>query len=112
MRKIFTFFLALVASVGTMMAAKDGAAFPEDLGVADISRITATINGAAPLGIEGVSAGEPMVLLKALFTIADPSGIDHTNVQSPTSNGKLIKDGQLFILRNGELFNAQGVRVK
>lgn len=39
------------------------------------------------------------------------SGIDEIN-SSNTQTIKLLKQGQLYILRNGEMYNAQGARVK
>ena len=42
-----------------------------------------------------------------------PSDFDQiTNQQSKINNKKLIKDGQLYIQRGNELFNAQGARVR
>ena len=41
----------------------------------------------------------------------DPSGLEQME-QSPMGNGKFIKNGQLFIRRGNELYNAQGARVK
>ena len=41
----------------------------------------------------------------------DPSGLEQME-QSPMGNGKFIRDGQLFIRRGEEIFNAQGARVK
>ena len=38
-------------------------------------------------------------------------GIDNVNHKSETINHKFIKDGQLFILRNGKTYNAQGMEV-
>ena len=40
-----------------------------------------------------------------------PTAIDNTNDLSPMTN-KVIRDGQLFILRDGKTYNAQGVEVK
>ena len=40
------------------------------------------------------------------------TSVDQLNVQSSMSNVKYIKDGQLFIRRGNELFNAQGARVE
>ena len=42
----------------------------------------------------------------------DPTSIGQTNQKSQTTNHKLIINGQLFIQRGDELFNAQGTRVK
>jgi len=41
-----------------------------------------------------------------------PSAIDHINQQSQITNHKLMIDGQLFILRDGVIYNAQGARVE
>jgi hypothetical protein len=37
------------------------------------------------------------------------TGIDQLN--SHSSNGKFIKDGMLFIIRDGRIYTAQGVEV-
>ena len=50
------------------------------------------------------------VTVTALYEI-DTTGFEQIE-QSQMGNDKFIKDGQLFIRRNGELFNAQGARVK
>ena len=41
-----------------------------------------------------------------------PTGFDQINQQSTIKNQKLMINGQLFILRDGKLFNAQGARVE
>ena len=41
-----------------------------------------------------------------------PSAIDQISPKRSTLNAKRLINGQLFILRGGELFNAQGARVK
>ena len=41
-----------------------------------------------------------------------PAGFGQTNQQSTINNQKLMINGQLFIQRGDELFNAQGTRVK
>lgn len=38
--------------------------------------------------------------------------IDHVNVKSAVESQKVIRNGQLYILRGNELFNATGARVK
>ena len=48
--------------------------------------------------------------VKALYE-QDTTGLEQIE-QSQMGNDKFIKDGQLFIRRNGELFNAQGTKVK
>ena len=50
------------------------------------------------------------VTVTALYEV-DTTGFEQIE-QSQMGNDKFIKDGQLFIRRNGELFNAQGARVK
>ena len=49
--------------------------------------------------------------MKIGYTPVDPSGLEQME-QSPMGNGKFIRDGQLFIRRGNELYNAQGARVK
>lgn len=42
-----------------------------------------------------------------------PTGIDQTNGQQPTANSrKILRDGQLFILRDGKTFTLQGQEVR
>ncbi len=41
-----------------------------------------------------------------------PQGIDQTTIEKTPTVTKFIRDGQLFIQRGNELFNAQGARVK
>ena len=50
-------------------------------------------------------AGEQVII-----NLADDEAIE--NIQSETRNQKVFHDGQLLILRDGEVFNAQGARVE
>ena len=61
-----------------------------------------------PQYYDGRSGGLSVRLVKALEGL---EGIDQIQ-NGQLHDCKFIKDGQLFIRRNGELFNAQGVRVE
>ena len=51
-------------------------------------------------------ADEQIFYFSPVFRLAE--GIDNVNHKSETINHKFIKDGQLFILRNGKTYNATG----
>ena len=52
------------------------------------------------------------VTVTCTFKEIDPTAVEQTkDVQSP-GNYKLIKNGQLFIMRDGKIYNAQGIKVK
>ena len=46
------------------------------------------------------------------FTKKEPTGIDNQMVNGKCENAKILRDGQLFILRDGVLYNAHGARVE
>ena len=50
------------------------------------------------------------------FTTTNNGGevtaIDQLNIQSPMSNVKFVKNGQLFIQQGDKIYNAQGARVR
>ena len=58
--------------------------------------------------LDGASTETIHVIVPA----ANPASIGQANQQSTIKNQKLIRNGQLFIQRGDELFNAQGARVK
>ena len=72
----------------------------------------ATINDAAPADSYLEATTPPIVVLVANFTVSTPSAIDSVTGNPSSVTQKLLKDGQLFILRNGKTFNAQGARVE
>ena len=52
------------------------------------------------------------VTLSAEFEVVIPSSLENTDSQSPMTNcQKLIRNGQLIIIRDGVEYNAQGVRL-
>ena len=53
---------------------------------------------------------EHILYFSPVFRLSE--GIDNVNHKSETINHKFIKDGQLFILRNGKTYNATGAEVK
>ena len=46
------------------------------------------------------------------FTTKSLEGIENVNQQSTIKNKKLLRDGQIFILRGEKVYNAQGALVK
>jgi len=50
--------------------------------------------------------------IRLVKDVGTPTAIDETSQKSNVESQKLFRDGQLFILRGDELFNAQGARVK
>ena len=53
------------------------------------------------------------VTLSAEFEAVIPSSLEHTNSQSPISNyQKIIRDGQLLILRDGKTYNVMGAEIQ
>ena len=39
-------------------------------------------------------------------------GIENTNANANANAAKIIRDGQLYIIRDGKTFNAQGAEMK
>ncbi|MCR5050250.1 MAG: hypothetical protein K6A36_04125, partial [Paludibacteraceae bacterium] len=61
----------------------------------------------------------PNMLITDRFTIVDAAETTHSgdatscdNLRTTTNVHKFIKDGQLFVLRDGLLYNAQGLVVR
>ena len=99
-------------AVSVCIKPKSGFVFTAtDLNIADVSKITATINGETPHEVLGGWDGVPVVYIGAEFTISDPTGIDQiTNDQS--SIRKFTKDGQLLIIRGDKVYTVTGQEVK
>ena len=91
---------------------KEGFAFPanED-GWADGFKITMTVNGEEPYGWSGRDEGLPVLFLEAEFTISDPTGIEGIQ-HSEFRTQKVVRDGQLFILRGDKVYTVTGQEVK
>lgn len=49
---------------------------------------------------------------RIVFGPQETTDIDQINDQEPNTTGKLIMDGQLYIIRDGKTYNAQGMLVK
>lgn len=60
--------------------------------------------------IEAGTTGE--LTFTANWTKQTPTGIDENSQQPIANSQKLIKDGQLLIIRNGRTYNAQGAEVR
>lgn len=50
--------------------------------------------------------------VRLVLDVMNPSAMDHIDAKRPAHNAKRLINGQLFIERNGTLYNAQGARVK
>lgn len=46
------------------------------------------------------------------YTIESMQGIEETNANANANAAKLLRDGQLLIIKNGKIYNAQGVILK
>ena len=99
-------------AVNVCIKPKSGFVFPvTDLNIADVSKITATVNGETPDQVHGGWEGVPVLYLSTDFTISDATGIEQiTNDKSQTT--KIIKDNQLFILRGDKVYTITGQKVK
>ena len=99
-------------AVNVCIKPKSGFVFPvTDLNIADVSKITATVNGETPDQVHGGWEGVPVLYLSTDFTISDATGIEQiTNDKSQTT--KIIKDNQLFILRGDKVYTITGQEVK
>ncbi len=75
----------------------------------DVSQISTTFNF-TPMAVVAYSADDALTVAATFTTAKQPTGIKQLEVTK--TNSKFIRDGQLFIQRGDELFNAQGVRVQ
>ena len=90
---------------------EDGFAFPSNGGMADGTKIAMTINGESPYDWYGGDSGIPVLFLRAQFTLSDPTGcanVPNNDVQCT----KVIRDGQLYLMYKGQMYNVQGQEVK
>ena len=81
--------------------------------------VTFTVGHECQYGIDCVDQGkegEPGTCMTKQMLISTSAsattGIDQTNLPSPVSNVKFIKDGKLFIQQGDKTYNAQGARVE
>ena len=74
----------------------------------DISKCTLYV----PKGSKAAYEAAPVWKDFIIKEMARPEGIDNINHKSETINHKFIKDGQLFILRNGKTYTTSGAEVK
>jgi len=98
--------------VGIYVAPKDLGryAFPwgETAHHIDTSRISISINGELPDGT--LNLREDALLVIKNFTAAEaPEGVE--NVGDGQKANKILRDGQLIIIRDGKEFNAQGIQL-
>lgn len=98
--------------VGIYVAPKDLSryAFPwgETAHKIDANRINISFNGAAPDGT--LSFADDAFLIIKNFTAAEaPEGVE--NVGDGQKANKILRDGQLIIIREGKEFNAQGIQL-
>lgn len=98
--------------VGIYVAPKDLGryAFPwgETAHKIDASRINISFNGAAPDGT--LSFADDAFLIIKNFTAAEaPEGVE--NIGDGQKANKILRDGQLIIIRDGKEFNAQGTQL-
>ena len=70
----------------------------------DISKCTLYV----PQGCRAAYEAAPVWKDFIIKEMARPEGIDNINHKSETINHKFIKDGQIFIERNGKTYNASG----
>ncbi len=74
----------------------------------DISKCTLYV----PQGCKAAYEAAPVWKDFIIKEMAVPGGIDQTPSGSPSRGEKVLRDGMLFIERNGKTYNAQGVEVK
>ena len=90
----------------------------------DVDQVTAVLiylaqtGGASPAPKRAPQATKdaPSAIIRSIQVNPDgadvPTAIDETNLKSEIRNHKYIKEGQLFILRDGKTYNATGQEVK
>jgi len=59
---------------------------------------------------EDISAGT--IRIQAVYKSNTPTAIDETNLKSEIKNHKLIKDGNLYILKDEFIYTINGQRIK
>ena len=91
------------------IAPNEGYDFPHTAsGHVDINNITTTVNGQ---NRNDFASSKDYCIFGINFTTSTATGVE--NVQKADGcTQKLLRNGQLLILRNGEIFNAQGARVE
>ena len=94
--------------MGVDLVPSEGYAWPSNGFMPDWLRMTITVNGAAPdrLGY-GVKSIQPII-----FFTTTATGMEEVTGNGLPVTGKEIRNGQLFILRDGKTYNALGVEVK
>ena len=73
-----------------------------------------SIVGESETSLEDVSVVYENFIPKTTFYYGDPTGIEAviTPSGSPSRGEKVLHNGELYILRNGHIFNAQGAKVR
>ena len=91
---------------------RHGYAFPADSnGDADVNQITIMVNGASS---SLASGSEKTITVAHLFHTSGPTtGLEPTSDSSLKGRGeKVLRDGQLLIIRGDKTYNAQGAEVR
>ena len=90
------------------IAPNDGYDFPRSGEYVNINNITTTVNGQ---NRNDFASSKDYCIFGINFTTSIATGVE--NVQKADGcTQKLLRNGQLLILRNGEMYNAQGARVE
>lgn len=94
-------------SIEVSLLPKEGYTFPHDGYWVDASQVDILINGAAPANTGG---NDVELTVYAYFTPSVSTAIEQANEEAKAV--KIIRDNQLYILRDGKTYNAQGVEVR
>ncbi|MBQ9522703.1 MAG: hypothetical protein IJR74_02655 [Paludibacteraceae bacterium] len=71
------------------------------------------IYGYSNVSLEDISIHQAYFLPKTTFYYTEPTDLEEVNAAANLGgSSKLLHEGNLFILRDGHIFNAQGARVK
>ncbi|MBR6493163.1 MAG: leucine-rich repeat protein [Paludibacteraceae bacterium] len=87
--------------------AENGYAFPDGISKNDV-----LVNGEPVLGVQKLAEKEMRFFVDFTTSAEDQTGIGTVTGEGVPVTGKIIRDGQLYLMYNGTMYNVQGAVVK